>query len=139
MMIVDGGGSAPVALGGAGDALGGSAPVAHRTKYTYWTKSIKDRQPPSLEEVQLYFRENWYKSDVAIKAHKFYDIANWHDSNWKKVLNRKQKMQSVRFKDENKLAVVADNQKAEEVRKQKQEQFEKEQEEKKRYLLSQVN
>lgn len=103
MMIIDSTGSAPVALGSAGDAPEGSATGAHRTKPTSLTKSIKDMQPPTLEELQLYFKENGYRNDTATKAYKFYSSANWHDSNWKKVLNRKQKMQSVWFKDENKL------------------------------------
>lgn len=61
--------------------------------------------PPSLEDVKSYFKENWYKEDVANRAYNHYNIANRHDANWKKVINRKQKMQSVWFKDENKLAL----------------------------------
>lgn len=59
----------------------------------------------NVNEVILYFKENGYKEDVAIRAFNYYNEANWHDANGKKVLNWKQKMQSVWFKDENKIKV----------------------------------
>lgn len=58
--------------------------------------------PPSLEQVKTYFLENWYRDDVAIRAYNGYNVADRHDTHGKKVRNRKQKMQNVRFKEENK-------------------------------------
>lgn len=57
----------------------------------------------NVNEVINYFKENGYKEDVAIRAFNYYKEANWHDASGKKVLNWKQKMQSVWFKDENKI------------------------------------
>jgi uncharacterized protein YdaU (DUF1376 family) len=59
-------------------------------------------QPVIVNEVIIYFKENGYKEDIAIKAFNYYNEANWHDASGKKVLNWKQKMQSVWFKPENK-------------------------------------
>lgn len=58
---------------------------------------------PTIEEVKQYFSENGYLESVAIKAFNYYDIADWHDSNDKAIKNWKQKMQSVWFKEENKI------------------------------------
>ncbi len=57
---------------------------------------------PSLLEFQEYFQENGFKKDVAERAWKGYDVADWFDSQGKKVKNWKQKCQNVWFKDENK-------------------------------------
>jgi uncharacterized protein YdaU (DUF1376 family) len=69
--------------------------------------SIKKRKrsvfkKPVLEEVIKYFTDNGYTEQSAIKAFKYYDVANWFDSNGKEVKNWKQKMQIVWFTDENK-------------------------------------
>jgi hypothetical protein len=61
---------------------------------------------PSLSEVELYFKDNGYTKESAIKAYNFYDVANWVDSKGNKVKNWKQKMQGVWFKDENKAATL---------------------------------
>lgn len=61
--------------------------------------------PPSLDEMKQYFREKWYREDVAEKAHQYYDSSWWFDSKWNKVKNRKQKMIWVRFRDENKIKI----------------------------------
>lgn len=58
--------------------------------------------PPTITEVEQYFTTSWYSIASARKAWTYYDSAWWIDSNWKKVLNWKQKMISVRFKEENK-------------------------------------
>lgn len=58
--------------------------------------------PPTITEVEQYFITSWYSIASARKAWTYYDSAWWIDSNWKKVLNWKQKMISVRFKEENK-------------------------------------
>jgi uncharacterized protein YdaU (DUF1376 family) len=54
-------------------------------------------------EIVNYFIENGYKEEVAKRAFHYYNEANWHDASGKKVLNWKQKMQSVWFKPENKI------------------------------------
>ena len=68
-------------------------------------KNIKERAnkfaPPTIEDVKLYFKQNRYTENSAIRAFNFYDVANWHDSKGNKVKNWKQKMQSVWFKEEN--------------------------------------
>jgi uncharacterized protein YdaU (DUF1376 family) len=57
-------------------------------------------------EVIDYFILNGYKKEIAIRAFNYYNEANWHDASGKKVLNWKQKMQSVWFKPENKVQEV---------------------------------
>ena len=59
--------------------------------------------PPKKEDVILYFHENSYKTEIAVKAFNYYDVADWHDSTGKQVSNWKQKMQSVWFKSKNKV------------------------------------
>jgi len=72
-------------------------------------KEIKEKKkkfiPPTLLEVQSYFKENGYIN--AEKAFKYYSAADWHDANDKPVKNWKQKMQGVWFKDENKSKSVS--------------------------------
>jgi hypothetical protein len=58
---------------------------------------------PSLDEVELYFKENGYTKDSAVKAFNYYSENNWKDSRNNQVKNWKQKMQGVWFKDENKI------------------------------------
>lgn len=58
--------------------------------------------PPTLLEVEDYFKENGYTRQSAIKAFKYYNVADWSDSKGNKIKNWKQKMQGVWFKDENK-------------------------------------
>jgi uncharacterized protein YdaU (DUF1376 family) len=57
----------------------------------------------NVNEIIDYFILNGYKEEIAIKAYNYYKEANWHDASGKKVLNWKQKMQSVWFKPENKI------------------------------------
>ena len=59
---------------------------------------------PSIEEVELYFKDNGYTKESAIKAFHYYEENNWKDSRNNQVKNWKQKMQGVWFKDENKVA-----------------------------------
>lgn len=59
---------------------------------------------PEIEEVINYFLENGYKSEAARNAWKYYNESSWIDSNGKKVLNWKQKMRGVWFRDENKIS-----------------------------------
>jgi hypothetical protein len=58
---------------------------------------------PSVDEVILYFSENGYDSHIGEKAFNYYDVAGWNDSKGDPVKNWKQKMQSVWFKDDNKI------------------------------------
>jgi len=55
-----------------------------------------------LEDVISYFKENGYSEEVAKRAYQGYAEAGWHDSRGNKILNWKQKMVHVWFKDENK-------------------------------------
>lgn len=74
-------------------------------------KEIKRKESifiaPSLIDVKEYFREKGFAENIAITAFNYYDSANWHDSKGKQVLNWKQKMVSVWFKDENKIILTA--------------------------------
>jgi len=58
---------------------------------------------PVIEEVKTYFTDNGYTEDAGVKAFNYYNIADWYDSKGNKILNWKQKMQAVWFKDENKI------------------------------------
>jgi hypothetical protein len=75
-------------------------------------KSIEDKKrrkvftPPTVLDVKEYFFENGYTENSALKAFEYYNIAEWHDSKGNKVKNWKQKMQSVWFKEENKIGIV---------------------------------
>lgn len=60
--------------------------------------------PPSEKEVIDYFLENGYNLETAKKAFQYYAVANWIDSNGKKIKSWKQKMISVWFKDENRTS-----------------------------------
>jgi hypothetical protein len=66
-------------------------------------KRVNKFTPPTILEVEVYFTENGYNKQSGTKAFNYYDIADWKDSNGKQVRNWKQKMQSVWFKDENKI------------------------------------
>lgn len=57
---------------------------------------------PTIEEVIDYFKFNGYTRSAAEKAYNYYNENNWKDSQGRKVISWKQKMQGVWFKDENK-------------------------------------
>lgn len=59
--------------------------------------------PPTLEEVMAYFKQNGYLEEVGRKAHMGYSEAGWKDSYGKPVLNWKQKMINVWFREEHKI------------------------------------
>lgn len=61
--------------------------------------------PPALEDVKIYFREKGYTEDSAIRAWEYYESNDWKDRNQNQVLNWKQKVIAVWFKDENKLEI----------------------------------
>lgn len=57
--------------------------------------------PPSWNEFEKYWIDNGYASNMAEKAFKGYEVADWHDSKGSKIKNWKQKCQHVWFKPEN--------------------------------------
>jgi hypothetical protein len=63
------------------------------------SKPLKNKHP-FLEDVIAYFNENNYTTESATKAFNYYH-PEWKDSNGRKVINWKQKMRGVWFKDEN--------------------------------------
>jgi hypothetical protein len=63
---------------------------------------VKKFSPPLLQDVILYFTENEYSKELAVKAFKYYETGDWKDGKGNQVRNWKQKMQSVWFKEENK-------------------------------------
>jgi hypothetical protein len=69
-------------------------------------KEKKVINTPLIDEVILYFNENVYTKESAIKAFHYYEENDWKDSRNNQVKNWKQKMQGVWFKDENKAATL---------------------------------
>ena len=67
----------------------------------------KDFIAPTIEEVKKYFVEKGYNEETAIRAFSGYDTANWFDTKGNPILNWKQKMINVWFKDENKTKTAA--------------------------------
>lgn len=57
--------------------------------------------PPKLDEVKIYFSENGYTEESAIKAFKYYESGDWKDAKGNKVRNWKQKMRGVWFEPKN--------------------------------------
>lgn len=68
-------------------------------------KKIKEKKYniPSVDEVVNYFIENGYTDASARIAYNYYDAGGWCDSRGKKVLNWKQKMRGMWFRDEFKI------------------------------------
>lgn len=62
----------------------------------------KPFQKPTIQEVRNFFEENGYDPDFGETRWHYYNDANWFDSHGSPVLNWKQKMRSVWFKDEHK-------------------------------------
>lgn len=87
-----------------------SPPISHpnglpngnkeRKKENKEKKESKVFNPPTIDEVKLFFEENGYTNGE--KAWNYYNDADWKDSKGKPVLSWKQKMRGVWFKDENK-------------------------------------
>lgn len=59
---------------------------------------------PTIQEVREYFVVNGYDPDFGETRWHYYNDANWFDSHGNPVLNWKQKMRSVWFKEEYKTA-----------------------------------
>lgn len=70
----------------------------------YKAKKVKKGfVPPTLDEVKVFFRENWYSEEVAIKSYHHYAEKDWCDTYGNKVLNWKSKMRNNWFKDQYKI------------------------------------
>jgi hypothetical protein len=67
-------------------------------------KVNKEFIPPNLDDVIKFFDDNGYTNGD--KAWNYYNDGDWKDSNGKQVINWKQKMRIVWFKDENKKKVI---------------------------------
>jgi len=67
-------------------------------------KESKVFNPPSIDDVIKFFEENGYTNGD--KAWNYYNDGDWKDSNGKQVINWKQKMRIVWFKEENKKKVI---------------------------------
>lgn len=57
----------------------------------------------NVNEIIDYFKDKGYTEESAKKFYDFYSVSDWKDSNGKKVINWKQKAQSVWFTEENKI------------------------------------
>lgn len=66
-------------------------------------KTNKNNIAPSINDVISYFEEKGYTKESAQTAFNYYESNDWHDSRGKKVINWKQKMISVWFKEPNKI------------------------------------
>lgn len=87
-------------------AVSGSVSVSVSDSVNVSTKVDKTRaqktKAPTEQEVIEFFTANGYRSDIASNAFNYYNSAGWRDSRGKSVLNWKQKMRGVWFKDEHK-------------------------------------
>lgn len=85
-------------------------------------EKVRRRAPfkkPTLDDVKKYFSDNGYSETAAEKAFNYYDVANWFDSKGSPILNWKQKMINVWFKEENKAVpkiVFGTGQKLEDIK-----------------------
>jgi hypothetical protein len=66
-------------------------------------KKSKSFSPPSLADFRKYFEDNGYSPELAERAFKGYEVAEWHDSDGKQINSWKQKCHHVWFKPENKV------------------------------------
>jgi hypothetical protein len=81
----------------------GSEPIAEiEREYEIEIETETESKNPTLTDVVSYFLANGYTKETAEKAYKYYNEAGWKDGNGKKVINWKQKMQGVWFRDEHK-------------------------------------
>lgn len=67
-------------------------------------KKSKKFIAPSLDEVIQYFIDKGYSKELATTVFDYYSVADWHDSNGKKIKNWKQKAIGVWFRPENKTS-----------------------------------
>lgn len=64
------------------------------------SRKRKPFKKPTIQEVKDFFNDNGYDPDFGETRWYYYNDANWYDSHGSPVLNWKQKMRSVWFKDE---------------------------------------
>ena len=69
-------------------------------------KKNKEYIKPFLTDIITYIQEKGYDTNIAQKFFDYHEAGDWHDSNGRKVKNWKQKLNSVWFKDENKVKKV---------------------------------
>lgn len=85
--------------------LGDDNKVANKAKNSR-SKSVSAKKqfiPPTLLEVQEWFKVNGYQIQFAEKAFNHYKNGDWKDTNGKQVLNWKQKIGTNWFKEEYKI------------------------------------
>jgi hypothetical protein len=80
-----------------------SLPNGNKERKKEINKERKEIKAPLIQDVIKFFEDNGYIN--AEKAWHYYNDADWKDSNGKPVLNWKQKMRVVWFKDENKKKI----------------------------------
>jgi hypothetical protein len=66
------------------------------------TKVKRSAPAPTLEDVQLFFKENGYSVEIGTKAYHYYAESGWRDSRGEPVRAWKQKMRGVWFREEHK-------------------------------------
>jgi hypothetical protein len=72
-------------------------------------KEKKVVQPPTLEEVKIFFKDNGYSEDAAVRAFNHYEqgkdevTGQWRDSQGTPVVIWKQKVRTNWFNDKNKI------------------------------------
>lgn len=92
----------------------GYTPVGLVYNIDYNKEDIKDNNisakskkkvfvPPTEEEVKVFFRDNGYNEETAIKCYRYYVDLGWTDSYGNKVLNWKSKIRNNWFKDQYKI------------------------------------
>jgi hypothetical protein len=86
------------------EALGESGSVDININRNKKGKS-KKFEPPTEEEVLIYFRANGFKDEVAKRAFKYYTEMEWHDSKGSPIKSWKGKMVAVWFKEENRIFI----------------------------------
>lgn len=74
------------------------------TKYESDKQKKKQFAPPTLDEWLEYSTEKGLKLKKMEEAYEAYEVAGWHDSQGKPILNWKQKILNVWCKDENREA-----------------------------------
>jgi hypothetical protein len=98
------------AKGGRGNKKETKPGFSHPKATPKAVKESKERNniyiPPTFEEFKNYFLSNGYPVELAERAYRGYEAADWHDSQGKKIKNWKQKLHHVWFKLENKAKTV---------------------------------
>ena len=91
--------------------LGDDNKTANKSKNSR-SKSVSVKKqfiPPTLVEVQQFFKENDYQIEFAKKAFDYYVDGNWTDKSGTPVVNWKQKIRANWFKEEYKILSLQKN------------------------------